>query len=489
MTTSTLSGIEPLAAADAFELALKPMREKRWADASALWKVFREQYRGHPAPWIQGAISLMRQGDIGAAGDLLAFAREHFPKHSSTWLSSAECARLQKNPTLERELLAQGCEQCPEHWELLGKSADLELRTGNTREAENFNSRAREHAQGRIEPLLQHAEIAEHSEDWEQAESRWRRVVEAKPEYSRGYTQLSNACKQQGKLAEAKKYRLAALYGVDSVSSPATVQTMERKSQTSQGGEHFIQLVLIKALLNLKSESSRNHLNYAWVIIEPLLHLIIYYLLFSQVLNSGGDNYGLFLLCGLVPWMWFSKAISMSANSIISGQGLMLNTGIMPSFFPLVAIVQATMKQLPALLFLLALGLVVDEKSLSLNILWLPGILLVQFLLTLALGLLLAAIIPFLRDLANLVATGLTLLMFLSGVIYDYRHIPGGVAKILEYNPMAVLIACYREVVLEGRPPEWTGLIYVGFVALIVMVFDFVLYRHHRRTFVRRCMR
>lgn len=479
---------ELLSPAAAFELALKLMREKNWVEASVLWRLYRDRYQGHPAPWTQGAVSLMRQGDMVAAGDLLAYARQHLLKHVSVWLVSAEWARLQHDLQLERDLLAQGCQNCPSSWELLCKSADLELKLGNIDSAEDFNRQARQHANDRIEPQLQFAELAEKSQDWPQAEQRWLQVIANKPEHTRAYTQLAVAYKQQGRTVEARRYRLAAQYGLELLAPQVQLAQPIAARKGQHGLLHFIQLVLTKALLSLKSESSRTHLNYAWVVIEPLLHLVIYYFLFGRLLNAGVENYGLFLLCGLVPWMWFAKAISTSANSIIGGQGLMLNSNIAPAFFPLVSITQSTFKQLPALLFLLALGLATDVKTISWSLLWLPGIILIQLLLIIALGLLLAAIIPFLRDLANLVGTGLTLLMFMSGVIYDYRNMPGRIGEWLEYNPLAVIISSYREVILEGRTPDFVGLAYVAAVSLLLLLVNYVIYRHHRRNFVRRGM-
>ena len=479
---------ELLPPATAFELALKPMREGSWPEASALWRLYRDQYQGHPAPWTQGAISLMRQGDMAAAGDLLTYAREHYAQLADTWLISAEWARLQHEFNLERDHLAQGRLNCPNHWILLCKSADLELTLGNIDSAEDFNRLARQHANGRIEPQLQFAELAEKSQDWPQAEQRWLQVIASKPEHTRAYTQLAAACKQQGKTVEARRYRLAAQYGLELLTPQVQLAQPITARKGKHGLLHFIQLVNTKALLSLKAETSRTHLNYAWVVIEPLLHLVIYYFLFGRLLNAGVENYGLFLLCGLVPWMWFAKAISTSATSIIGGQALMLNSNISPVFFPLVSIVQSTFKQLPALLFVLALGMATDVKTISWSLLWLPSVLLVQLLLTIALGLLLAAIIPFFRDLANLVSTGLTLLMFLSGVIFDYRSMPGRIGQWLEYNPLAVVIGAYRDVIMEGRSPDIIGLGYVALVSVVLLAVNYVVYKHHRRNFVRRGM-
>lgn len=480
---------EPLAPAEAFALAHAPMREKRWLEAGALWQVYRQQYPGHPAPWSQGAICFMRQGDMAAAGEILSEARQRYAKHVGIWLVSAEWARMQHDHKLENGYLSEGLVQHPGQWELLFRSADLQIRIGNLEQAQVFNDAARMSTAERIEPLVQHAELAEKREDWDEAKARWLSLIQHKPDHKPAFTRLAAVLTRQGFVQEARRYRLAGQYGAELLASntdePATVM----QAKGTKGWMHFAQLVMTKALLGLKSESARTHLNYAWVVIEPLLHLIIYYFLFGQLLNAGVENYGLFLLCGLVPWMWFAKAISTSATSILGGQSLMLTTNISPAFFPLVSVAQATLKQLPALLCLLALGLATDVKTLSWNLIWLPGILIIQLLMTTALALLIAAIIPYLRDLANLVGTGLMLLMFLSGVIFDFRSMPGNVGQWLEYNPMAVLISTYRQVILDGSPPDIAGLGYVMLVAIILLVVCTLFYRSQRRHFARQGMR
>ncbi|QXI39814.1 ABC transporter permease [Pseudomonas xantholysinigenes] len=486
-----MSQIENLSPAQAFELAMGSMRQKRWVEAATLWQAFRQQYSGHPAPWLQGAVSLMRQGHYHAADELLAHARVRFAQHAATWLTCAEWARLQGDLAQESAFLSQGREQMGEQWQLLCQAADLEMRRGDPVQAQVFNAMARECAGERCEPVLQAAELAEKRGDWEQAADHWRRVIELKPEESRGYLQMANACKMQGDLVNARRYRLASQYGPEILNA---VVPSPQPAALHQGARprgrwlNFAGLVFTKAILNLKSEAARTYLNHAWVVIEPLLHLVIYYFLFGKLLNAGVENYGLFLLCGLVPWMWFSKAISTSATSILGGQSLMLNSNVSPAFFPLVSIVQSTLKQLPALLLLLLLGMATDPKSLSWALLYLPLIILVQLLLTVVLGMLLAAAVSLVRDLANLVGTGLMLLMFLSGVIYQYQTLSGAIGHWVEFNPMTLVIAAYREVILQGRAPDVASMAYVLAVALAGGVLVALIYKHQRRHFVRRGM-
>jgi len=180
----------------------------------------------------------------------------------------------------------------------------------------------------------------------------------------------------------------------------------------------------------------------------------VYYLVFGFLLQRGGDNYPVFLLSGLIPWMWFSKAVNSSSNSIISGQGLLLQVGLPSIVFPLVTLLQATLKQIPV--FLLLLGF-----------LWLQGfapgtnwwallpVIVVQAILTTAFACSVAALVPFARDLSYLVPTGLMFLMFISGIFYDYRTIPENWQSLFLANPVAFLLKSYREILVNGTLPDF----------------------------------
>ena len=81
--------------------------------------------------------------------------------------------------------------------------------------------------------------------------------------------------------------------------------------------------------------------------------MVVYYLVFGLLLNRGGENFPVFLLTGLVPWMWFSKAVSGSSNSILAGQNLMLQVGLPSVVFPLTTFVQSILKQIPVYILLI----------------------------------------------------------------------------------------------------------------------------------------
>lgn len=237
-----------------------------------------------------------------------------------------------------------------------------------------------------------------------------------------------------------------------------------------------LELIWVKASLNLRSEASVNYLSYAWWIIEPLLHMVVYYVVFSFLLARGGENYVAFLLTGLIPFLWFTKTINHTMGSILQGKQLMNQLFISKLFFPLTCVVQNTVKQgivfVLLLVFLWSYGI---EPSMTW--LYIVPIMVLQLLLIIGCSLLAAIIVPFVRDMSFVIPTALQFLMFCSGIFFSHHDIPVGVQDIFFLNPMAVILAAFRDVLVDGIAPNWELLGYVFVLSSVLIVIAIVLYK------------
>jgi len=247
----------------------------------------------------------------------------------------------------------------------------------------------------------------------------------------------------------------------------------------------FWQLVFIKVRLNLRSEASQSYLSYAWWLLEPLLQMGVYYIVFDILLHRGTEDFVAFLLCGIVPWLWFSKSVTQAGNSIIAGRGLISQTYLPKPFFPLVAIGQAFVKQLSVFVllfvFLFAYGYMPEPGWL-----WLIPIILTQMLLTVAVAFVVSFVIPFARDLQYLVDAALKMLMFGSGIFYSYKDV--FIPEHRDYflmNPMANLIVNYRRVLMEDVAPFTGALALISLVSILVILLMTYLMRRQNNTLTR----
>ncbi|MEO9892502.1 ABC transporter permease [Aurantibacter sp.] len=238
----------------------------------------------------------------------------------------------------------------------------------------------------------------------------------------------------------------------------------------------FFSVVLVKAFLNLKSETSNNKFSYMWWILEPLLHMSAYYFVFSFLLDRGGPGYGSFLLMGLVPWLWFSKTVNKASFSLIQGRSLMNKMYILKIFFPITIVLQSLIKQVFvfAVLFFLIWGLGVEFSKESL---WVILIIIVELLLILSVSLFFAVVVPFFRDFSIVVPIAMQFMMFCSGIFFSYKEVPERLHAWFFLNPMAVVLKGFRDVLIDKTIPSFDELTYVVVFSIVLVLFSFCLYK------------
>jgi lipopolysaccharide transport system permease protein len=236
---------------------------------------------------------------------------------------------------------------------------------------------------------------------------------------------------------------------------------------------------------NLRSEAAQSYLSYAWWILEPLLQMSVFYIVFDILLHRGTKDFVAFLLCGIIPWLWFLKSVSQSGNSITGGKGLISQTYLPKSFFPLVVIGEALVKQVFAFVLLFVFLFIYDYFP-SVMWFWLIPIVISQLMLIIAVSFVVAFIVPFARDLQYLIRALLKMMMFCSGIFYSYKDV--FIPEHREYflmNPMANLIVSYRNVLMDGTAPLTGSLVVIALVSAIVILLMTRVLKRYNNTLTR----
>jgi lipopolysaccharide transport system permease protein len=203
--------------------------------------------------------------------------------------------------------------------------------------------------------------------------------------------------------------------------------------------------------------------------------MLVFYFVFGVLLKRGDENFLVFLLVGLIPWMWFSKTVTSCGNSMISGAGLMHQVGVSPIVFPFISILQTSLKQIPVFAVFILMLMVMGYWPSWLWLALIP-IIFMQLLLTVFVGGILSAVVPFFRDLTNLIPSVLIFAMFLSGVFFSYEDISSEWQSYFLMNPAAFLLKSYRDVLMYQVYPDfgilflWIGILVVASVSMLFML-------------------
>lgn len=229
----------------------------------------------------------------------------------------------------------------------------------------------------------------------------------------------------------------------------------------------------------LKADSAQYYLGYIWWILEPIFFVAIFYLVFDVILKSNRADFLVFLMCGKLPFIWFSKSVVQASNSILASKGLIGKVNIPKTLFPMSIIQEGVYKQ--GTVFLLLLCVVVGfGYSPGINWLWLIPIIFTQYLMIVSCGLIGSILVCYVRDLNMLISLGMTFLLFASGIFWDVRNLSDQSTTdlVLTVNPMAFILDAYRQVLMFGSWPDPGHLFLLTLVfALLVAFAMFIMHR------------
>lgn len=220
-------------------------------------------------------------------------------------------------------------------------------------------------------------------------------------------------------------------------------------------------LVGVLVAREVKARYRGSVLGFFWSLLNPLLMLAVYTLVFQLLLPNRSPStspYALFLFCGLLPWNWFSASVSDSAASLLT-HGALLRKILFPAeVLPAVAVLAQGVHFLLALPVLLAallagvFGAFGPPVALGWALVQVPLLVVLEALLLLGIGFLLAALTVHFRDVRDLLQTALSVLFFATPILYTLRDLPSGrVTGLLALNPLVPLFSLWHDALFYGR--------------------------------------
>lgn len=220
-----------------------------------------------------------------------------------------------------------------------------------------------------------------------------------------------------------------------------------------------------------------------WAILQPLVAMIIFTLVFNRLagVHSDGPPYPLFAFAGLVPWTFFSNGVSQSSNSLIANQQLVSKVYFPRVFIP-VGSISALLVDLTLSLGILFCMMVKYHWSLTNQVLWLPLFVVTAFLATCGIGLITSALNVSFRDVKYAVPFLIQMGIFVTPVIYPIRYVPARWQAWLGLNPMAGVVLGFRSALL-GSPFQWSVIRVSLVVAIVLFAAGLLVFRRMERRF------
>ena len=225
-----------------------------------------------------------------------------------------------------------------------------------------------------------------------------------------------------------------------------------------------------------------------WAILTPLVMIAIFTIIFAGIFKAkfGATDsqwdFALYLFCGLLPWNAFQEALTFSSNVVVTRANLVKRVVFPLETLPLAQTLAAIINQLFGTLALL-LGIVLIRHELHPTLIYLPVLLVPQFIATIGGAWLLASLGVFIRDIVQGTTLVLMAWMYLTPIIYPETIVPDAYRRIINLNPFSPLIRSYRRIIIEGNAPDWSGLAYFLAFALAAFVIGYWWFARSRKNF------
>ena len=250
-------------------------------------------------------------------------------------------------------------------------------------------------------------------------------------------------------------------------------------------------LIRYLAQADLKKKGTDTLFGNVWWILDPLLQMAVYVILVTLIFQRSVPDYPLFVFAAILPWKWFTTAIG-DAIASVSGQDRLIKQIkfpkiVLPSAVMLAGVAQFAFGLVP----LVAMLVLMYPARISPMLVFVPLVAAVQFVFTVGLGLLLAAVNVFFRDVGILARHVLRLWFYLSPALYgaavvaevgDSQPI---IATLMRLNPFYTILESYRQAIYGGAVPDLAALAVVLIASVGLLLVGVVFFKRLEPAFAK----
>ncbi|BCX79795.1 ABC transporter permease [Campylobacter sp. 19-13652] len=231
----------------------------------------------------------------------------------------------------------------------------------------------------------------------------------------------------------------------------------------------------------LLSRFSRSRLGLLWLIVNPLMQVLIYAIVLSNVMISklpGLPNkysYVIYLLSGMLMWAFFSESFGRCVNCFVDNANLIKKIHFPIFILPIIPIISSALNNV-ILFFCVIIVYIILGHNVGVSIFYLPLVFFIVAMISFGYGFFLGLINIFLRDISHIVGIMLQFMFWLTPIVYMDNIVPDKFKILLNINPLASLLSFYHDILIYNKTPSFTELIYPFLFAMVGVFLSALLY-------------
>jgi len=232
----------------------------------------------------------------------------------------------------------------------------------------------------------------------------------------------------------------------------------------------------------IRGKYKGSFLGVLWSFVNPLLMTLVYAIVFPFLLRSTTPHYVTYLVIGILPWNWFTTIVAQGTTTFLSNAGIIKKVYFPREILPISVVTSGLVNFLISLL-IIALFLICSGIGFSWYIVFLPLIILIQYIFSLAVVFFTSAIDVYVRDSEYIINFLIQMVFYATPILYTLDMFPAKFQTLLKINPMVTIINSYRDVLFYQSLPHIKSLFIILAICLLLLCITYKLFKKLEKGF------
>ena len=235
---------------------------------------------------------------------------------------------------------------------------------------------------------------------------------------------------------------------------------------------------------DLRGRYKGSVLGFLWTFINPLLQLVVYTIVFSILLKNNIDKYYLFLFVALVPWIFFSASLTTGAISVLGSSDMVKKIYFPREVLPIAYVTSCFVNMLFSFIIIFLVVLFAGVGFNFLALLFLPLVMIIEYIMALGIAFLSSSVTVFFRDLEHILGIVSMAWLYMTPIMYSIDIVPKEYVNLFMLNPMAPVIIAYRDIIYYKQIPQISTLLLALAFGVAMLILGWFVFSKLKKRFV-----